>query len=103
MANFFKRGKKIIISVEADDLKDSGNPLRSALKEAFPLEQGFEMLINIGICNEVSLDAVSVLASFAKECRRSNCIIKLTTTRAVNDQLAMIGLDRHFQVLNIAS
>jgi hypothetical protein len=103
MANFFKRGKKIIISIEKDELRESGGPLRAVLGESMPLESGYEILLNIGACEELCIESAAVLAAFAKECRKVGCALKITASSAIKDQFSIIGLDRHFQILSAAS
>lgn len=103
MANFFKRGNRIIISVEKDELRDSGSSLRKVLADALPLKAGNEILLNIGACDELSIESAAVLATFAKECRKVGCALKITASSVIKDQFSIIGLDRHFQIAGIAS
>lgn len=103
MANFFKRGKKIIISIEKDELRESGSSLRGVLADSLPLEAGNEILLNIGACDELSIESAAVLATFAKECRKVGCALKITASSAIKDQFSIIGLDRHFQIPGVAS
>lgn len=99
MASFFKRGKKIVLTVEKDELKDGGGRLLSALKEASPIEGGMDIQLNMTACERVSIEAVSVLSSFSREARKAGCNLHVTTGAAVHDQFAVAGLDRHFTLI----
>ncbi len=99
MASFFKKGKKIILTVERDELKDGGGRLLSALREASPGEAGLDIHLDLSACDIISLEAVSVLASFSREARKAGWSLHVTVSPPVHDQLAVAGLDRHFTVL----
>ena len=71
MANFFRRGKKILLSFEGNDLIENGNQIVSLLEEALPLENDLQILVNLAACNDLNIEAVSALASFAKDSRKS--------------------------------
>lgn len=103
MANFFKRGKRIIISVEKDELRESAEGLRAVLNDALPLDSGVEILLNLAACEELCMESVAVLASFARESRKSGSTLKVKTSADIRNQLGLIGMDRHFVLLDAAS
>lgn len=99
MASFFKRGKKIILTAEKDELATGGDRLLSALKEALPIEGDREILLNLGACTSISTEAVSLLASFGRDVRKAGGQFKVTVSPKLHDHFAAVGLDRHFTVL----
>lgn len=103
MANFFRRGKKILLSFDEKDLTDNGSKIVSLFDEVFPLEPDLQILVNLAACNDLNIEVVSALASFAKDSRKSKCELKVTTNPTLKNMLTTIGLDRHFSILLPAS
>lgn len=99
MASFFKRGKKIILTAEKDELATGGARLLSALKETLPLEADREVLLNLGACTAISTESVSILASFARDVHRVGAEFKVTVPPQMQAHFAAVGLDRHFTVV----
>ncbi|MBW7858418.1 MAG: hypothetical protein H3C43_09035, partial [Leptonema sp. (in: Bacteria)] len=63
------------------------------------LENDLQILVNLAACNDLNIEAVSALASFAKDSRKSKCELKVTVNQNLKEMLTTIGLDRHFSIL----
>jgi anti-anti-sigma regulatory factor len=95
--NFFNRGNHSFLLVDSDDLGNAAS-FRSRLTELVPAIRGTSVIIKLSEVNEVSLMALSGLASLGNQLRAAGKDIRIEATPVLLGRLNAIGMQEIFSM-----